>query len=189
MYTKYTKKSQVKFVEIFGILIIFIFLVVAAISFFSKIAYQQTQLDQNEKTDLGTIKTVNELSALSEIQCSIQGSTNDICIDKYKYCALQRAIEADSKILQYYIELFGAKKHIQIQAYTREGEKMPMLCQGIENAQPWTSNTLYGLFSGSRLRALQSTDQRGIPVFKPVTVYDPLTKERNFALLEVYPLQ
>lgn len=102
------KKAQIKLGESIGIMVIFFFLLVFGFSFYA--SYQKKAvIDQKAHlTDMKSIEVTQQTMFIPEIQCTVKNViSSDNCFDILKMKALSNLIVTDSKVEEYYYDLFG----------------------------------------------------------------------------------
>ncbi len=98
-------RAQIKMTETIAVLIIFFFLLVFAISFFSGEEKRSTEKKISEFQELDAVKIAQIASFMPELQCS--KSANKNCVDLYKARAFSSFKEKNK---EYYYDFFKNAK-------------------------------------------------------------------------------
>ena len=162
-----SKKAQIHMMETIGVLVIFFIIIVLSLVFYFKVNKNTSDQLGDEFKGLERIKLAQQFAvSLPELQCSEYGIIDSACIDEYM---LESAIPTFELYKNtYYFNLFGYSKITVSRIY-------PIL--------PLTNDwSIY--------------DRRGDPnqrpqisrSYFPMTLYNPVTGMRSFAIMtiEVY---
>ncbi|MBI5390047.1 hypothetical protein HZB02_01020 [Candidatus Woesearchaeota archaeon] len=175
IYTKkHSRKSQIELMETVGVLVIFFFLVVGGIIFWSW--YEQNSLQDfaAESVQLKSISHMLSLTFLPELECTKGGVHEANCIDLMRLQKFKEKIDAadDRTFLSYYQQVLKSSK-IVIQ-YVDAGAGHSI------KPKPFTSSidsiTLYDIHPPDASSYVSSI---------PVALYDPVKETYYFGILEV----
>ena len=154
-----TMKAQVKMFETVGILIVFFFLLVFGVSFYSLMQKSSFEKETEKNIQLESVKVAQKIAYLPETECAIVGIQIENCIDAHKIVAFHELLLDDGTRLKYF----------PILGYSNVSVKK--IYPGNEEVIP-----LYE-FTGGRTRK--------IPTFYPIVLYNATAKSYDFAVLEV----
>ncbi len=198
------KRSQMKIGESVAVLAIFFLLLVIGIAFYSRIQGVSTGQNIQENNNMRAIKLVQNLVFMPELQCTIDNTRVDDCIDVEKFRAMKKVLNA-TLIPPYYTETLAYstirlhKLYPDTKVYACDAalpRPNPDSCYVTQTAyspeHEFSYDTMYDHkyeqcdVSGNCV-ALSSTISTNVPV----TLYDPAADSYGFGYLEVlyYPPQ
>lgn len=102
------KKAQIKLMESVGIMIVFFFLLIMGMVFYSKLARIGIEQKRQENFDRLSMNTALLVSYMPELQCNAGdiGEGNQNCVDYEKVRAFSTTIDKNAKENYYYYNLF-----------------------------------------------------------------------------------
>ena len=122
------KKAQIKMAENIGILVIFFFLLVIGLLFYSRIQRQSISYEAERLVGIDAVQRAHTIAALPEIQCStpLDSETGkQDCVDKYKvlaFGALNDSLDPDEVTLFYY-DILGDSRVTLRQIYPESDQE------------------------------------------------------------------
>ncbi|MBI4450499.1 hypothetical protein HY642_00865 [Candidatus Woesearchaeota archaeon] len=156
-----SRKSQIKMFETVAVLVVFFFILVFGVQFYFGIQKASFQKELDRITSLKAVGLVLKAQHLPEFDCAIFGVTTENCFDVEKLKTFAEATKDDT-IKQLYSGIFGRSVLNITQVYPGDG------------------TTKYGLYENV-LEGAGIEDKTQVPV----QLYDPLTDEYYFGMLEV----
>ncbi len=115
------KKSQAHITETILVLAVFLILAIIVFSAYSGLVIGSAEDEQAKALDFEAIKSAKSVSSLPELQCSVDGITENDCIDYFKLKAAS-VLMRDSKQASYYFGRFGFGKISARQVYPKDEE-------------------------------------------------------------------
>ncbi|MFH0874585.1 MAG: hypothetical protein V1859_01515 [archaeon] len=101
------KKAQMQIMQNTMIMIMLIFIFMIALIVFISFELSDQKEKMKNQGELETMRTLQFVGFLSELQCSENGNVNPDCFDKYKAQAFKQKIDMDPEFKKYYEEMFG----------------------------------------------------------------------------------
>lgn len=160
MAKKLNRKAQIKMAESIGILFVFFMLLVLVMVFYSRLQGSKILEQREEDFIKKSIEIALIVSYLPEVQCSRDNVLEDNCFDLYKIGALGKIMAEDEKVRLYYYDQFEFSE-IKINRIYPGGENITLYDNPKED---WVGKS-------------------AIPI--PITIYDPITRQHGFGVLEV----
>lgn len=157
-------KGQVQLLETIAVLVVFSILLVFGLYWFGS---SQTDQVEQQKTDLENLELLEMTKAimnLPEIQCSIAGRPDTSCVDKLRLEALNKTIEENTVIREYYENRYRTNTRATYAAHVVD----------ISN-----NEYTYELFNYTTNQPSASRQQQAVPA----VIYDPLTQRRNLSMI------
>ena len=154
-----THKAQVKMFESIAILIVFFFLLVFGISFYSMLQNSGTAKDKENTVQLKSVTISQKITALPEFDCAITGVQIENCLDVHKIIVMTALLQQEEKKIAY----FPVLEYSTIKVYH------------LYPGEQWTT-TVYDH---------QGDNTRKIPTFYPMVLYNATSKHFDFGVLEV----
>lgn len=154
------KKAQVKMFETIGVLIVFFFLLIAGAVFYFSIQGSSLQKELVKQTQLKSLKSAQRAVFLPELDCSFVSVQRENCFDTYKLSALQEVISQNDRIKMMYFKNFGYSS-ISVQ-------------------EIYPASRVFGLYNNPPQEFSSAIKSR-----LPVVLYDPVTRDSAFAVMEV----
>ena len=151
------KKAQIHMMETISVLAVFFILVILGFIFYSNVLRSNFELEKEENIQLESIKIVQKVSSLPELQCSQDNVVRDNCIDIFNLEALSEVIDQNEI---HYFDMFSFSKITVREVYPGNNE--------------WL---LYD-------RNLEDYSQK-IVTNVPITVFDPIEKRNSFGVMKV----
>lgn len=155
------KKAQIKMFETVGVLVIFFFLLVAGALFYFNIQKSALQKELSAQAQLRSLKSAERAVFLPELDCSFVSVQRENCFDRLKLTALHDIIAKDFNLLQYYHGVFGDMEISVRDVYPKKELNV----------------TVYRYLPDEYARSLKSQI--------PVLIYDPVSKNSSFGVMEV----
>ncbi len=152
------KKAQIKMFETVGVLIIFFFLLITGSVFYFKIQASSMEKELDKQIQLRSLESAQLATFLPELDCSFATVQKQNCFDKLKLDIFPDITEANKF---YYFEMFG------------------YATISVKEVFPGTSfeRTIYD----KPLEEYSAATKSLIPVL----LYDPITKDSAFGVMEV----
>lgn len=164
------RKAQIQMNE--TLFVVFFILIIIILGFVVYSKFQETKIKEQQKAfkNLRVIEMAHRLSSWPELECSVGGVTEFVCLDIPKLMIFRNFIETskqeDTYAFNYYFNLLGDSKIIVTEVYPRQG--FP------------PSNRFWELYDNpGRTKVIDR-----IPV--PVNLYDPFTKTYSFGIMELF---
>lgn len=152
-------KAQVKMFETVAILIVFFFLLIFGVSFYTLMQKSGIEKEAEKNIQLKSITIAQKTAYLPELDCAIVGIQIDNCFDVHKVLAFKEVLNDQSNMFAYFPVLEYSKIHIE-SIYPNDKINITIYDQ-----------------TGNRTRK--------IPTFYPVVLYNATSNAFNFAVLEV----
>lgn len=150
-------KAQIHMMETISVLAVFFILVILGFIFYSNVLRSNFELEKEENIQLDSIKIVQKVSSLPELQCSQDSVVKDNCIDVLNLEALAEVIDQNEI---HYFDMFSFSKITVTEVYPRDNE--------------WL---LYD-------KSLEDYSQK-IVTNVPITIFNPIEKRNNFGVMKV----
>lgn len=117
------KKAQIKMGETLAVLVIFFFLVVFGLTFYTKMQTLSIKRISEKENSLKAVQVAQRISFMSEFQCSFNNVQKDNCFDLLKVDAFNSAFLSNSDdYLLYYYDWFEYSNISIKKIYPDEGE-------------------------------------------------------------------
>jgi hypothetical protein len=155
------RKAQIKMFETIGVLIVFFFLLVAGAAFYFNIQESALKKELAKQAELQSLQSAQRAMFLPELDCSFVSVQRDTCFDRLKLHAFQEVTETEPRLREAYFGIFGHATVVVRQRY-------PLSEMNV---------TLYHNPPEEYTKKLVS--------FSPVLLYDSVTKEASFGVMEV----
>jgi hypothetical protein len=162
------KKGQIQLGETIFVVIFILIIIIFGIVFFSGAEKDEIVHQQQKYADLSTVSLAQYASSLSELACSKHDVEEISCFDLTKVEAFAELMN-DSDLISITREYY----------FTRLGNadiKLWVIYPEQKNITLYHNE--YGL-------ANASTTPLGKPVLKPVSIYNPLTKQTSFGVMQI----
>jgi len=150
-------KSQIHMLETISVLAVFFILVIVGFVFYSNFLQSNFEIEKEENIQLDSIKIVQKVSSLPEIQCSQDSVVRDNCIDVLNLEALSSVISQNEI---HYFDMFSFSKITVREIYPGKNE--------------WL---VYD-------RSLEAYSQK-IVTNVPITVFNPVEGKNDFGVMTV----
>jgi len=158
------KRAQIKSFETIAVLVVFFFLLVFGMSFYSRIQFSSFNKQRAQSADISVINTALKAAHLPELKCVLTGITKQNCVDILKVEQLELLmVNPDSLTIQSYFRLFQ--------------DAVVNITRLDETGIPKSSHLIYNRPN------LNSSNQPRIHA--PVKIYDPVSKRYDFGYIEV----
>jgi len=157
---KKSRKAQVKMFETIAILIVFFFLIVFGVSFYTLMQKSSFEKENEKNVQLKSVAIAQKVAYLPETDCAMIGIQIDNCFDVHKAKALQHIFQTDDTKQLAYFPILEYSTITLERIYPHTGEKV----------------VVYNL-TGERVRK--------IPTFYPIVLYNATSKTFDFGVLEV----
>lgn len=154
-------KAQIKMFETVGVLVVFFFLLVAGSSFYFYAQESAMKKELAKQAQLRSLQAAQRAMFLPELDCSFVSVQRENCFDKLKLNAFESVAKLRGGVIEEYFGLFGS-------AIVQVKELYPTKDFVV---------TLYYNPPEEYTRASKS--------FSPVLLYDPVTKDSSFGIMEV----
>lgn len=150
-------KAQIHMMETISVLAVFFILVILGFIFYSNVLRSNFELEKEENIQLDSIKIVQKVSSLPELQCSQDSVVKDNCIDVLNLEALAEVIDQNEI---HYFDMFSFSKITVTEVYPGDNE--------------WL---LYD-------KSLEDYSQK-IVTNVPIIIFNPIEKRNNFGVMKV----
>ena len=164
-----TKKAQIQMIE--TIFVVFIILIIIVLGFVVYSKFQEGALKEQQKAlrNMRVIELDHRLSAWPELECSVASTSKFVCIDETKLMVLGSFINESKKqstyAFNYYFDLLRNSK--------------------ITVTEIYPSNTMTLSEDYWILYENPGKTRTTEVVWVPVNLYNPLTKNYAFAIMEL----
>jgi hypothetical protein len=155
------KKAQIKMFETIGVLVVFFFLLVAGAVFYFQMQKSSIAKDLAKQSELRALQSAQRAVFLPELDCSFAGVRCENSFDKYKLVALKDIILQDSHTRQVYFSAFGYSNISVREVFPGNEFSVPLY----DNPPP--------------------EYKRAPKTLLPVLIYDPVSRNSTFAVMEV----
>ncbi|MFP4522961.1 MAG: hypothetical protein ACLFNM_00235 [Candidatus Woesearchaeota archaeon] len=166
-YLLSSKKGQMQSLESIFAVIVILFLIILGIIFFSRAQQEETVTLSRTFADLDDVAQTQIIASLGELSCSEYDVAKTSCFDLYKVRLFNTTIQNIPFAAEYYFNQFGDAKITIKDVY-------PTSEQG-----DVTQYVIYENEIGDN-QSYSST-----MTIIPITLYDSLTDESHFGLLEI----
>jgi hypothetical protein len=165
---KMTPKAQIQLGETIFVVIFILIILIFGIVFFSGAEKDNLVHQQKKFADLSTVSLAQYASSLSELACSKHEVEELSCFDLSKlesFAQLMNDVSLISITREYYFTRLG-NADIKIQVLYPVKKNITLY------------HNEFGLGNGTSFAF-------GKPVLKPVSIYDPLTRQTSFGVMQI----
>ena len=155
------KKAQIKMFETIGVLVIFFFLLVAGAAFYFNIQESALKKELAQQAQLKSLQAAQRAMFLPELDCSFVSVQRENCFDTLKLEAFKTVLAQDPQAQQAYFGVFGFATVSVREVYPEKADPV----------------VIYEFLPEEYSRMLES--------FSPVLLYDAVTREYGFGVMEV----
>lgn len=148
--------------ETIGVLVVFFFLLIAGAVFYFNIQESALKKELAQQAQLKSLQAAQRAMFLPELDCSFASVQRENCFDTLKLTAFRTVLEQDPQAQQAYFGLFGFATVSVREVYPQKTDPL----------------VLYELLPEEYV-------SRNLTAFSPVLLYDAVTRDYAFGVMEV----